>query len=206
VVPGLWEVAILAKVQFPWRALMLAEFALITAAARSPSRGAWAALPFLPLITLSILFLRPQGTQPGEWTPESLHAERPEVLEYLPNGASRERGTYSQWALDLARRHPTPILRAGRTIVPAFFFPAWQVRCAGQRVPTAPDPETKLLSYTGQGCAVTRGWLPAEWIGAAISALALALIAAAAFTGRTRAAGIAVALRRVEGEARLARI
>jgi hypothetical protein len=183
VVPGLWDLPLVAKVQFPWRALMLVEFALVTALAWS-RRGWLPFVAFVPLLGLSWLFLRPPQPDPAGWTPAALSATRPEVLEYLPRGAPRERGTYSPWALALAARHRAPEVRGGETILPLFHFPGWQVRCGGPAVPTFADPATRLLRYRGGAdCSIRRVPLPPERIGAALSVLALGALAVAGLVG-----------------------
>lgn len=183
VVPGLWDLPLLAKVQFPWRALMLVEFAVVTALASS-RRGWLPFVAFLPLLGLSWLFLRPPQPDPAGWTPAVLSATRPEVLEYLPRGAPRERGTYSPWALGLAARHRTAEVVGTDTILPLFHFPAWQARCGKSIVPTFADPATRLLRYRGgSDCTVRRMPLLPERIGAALSVLAVGVLAVVSLVG-----------------------
>ena len=186
-VPGLWDVPLLAKVQFPWRALLLADFALATAFARARVTGP-AAFAGGALLLVAALFLAQAVHAPGSWTVAELERRHPEVLEYLPHGASPERGIFSQWALDLARRQPPEMRQGDRTILATFYFPAWEVRCGGVPVPTAPDPATRLLSYRGPpGCTTRLVALPIERIGAALSLLSLLALAFLTFRQRRTA-------------------
>jgi hypothetical protein len=168
-VPRFWSLPLIANVQFPWRTLMLAEFAALTAFARTPLRPVIATLALLPMVTFSLVFLKPIHL--AEQKPISelklLHID---VIEYLPSGATAEFGWYSQWALDLARRHRSVIAKNGRAIAPHFYFPAWTVRCDGVVIRSFPDPTTKLLSWRGPPtCPATIETTRAEWIGLALS-------------------------------------
>ena len=185
VVPGLWDVPMLAAVQFPWRALLLVEFGLVTAVARSRLSPMLSLAAVAPLLMLTVPFLEPLDAA-FEWTPATLDQRHPEVLEYLPPGASHERGTYSPWALDLAQRQPPVVQERGRTILALFYFPSWEVSCGGESVPASPDPATKLFSYHGGGCTLYRVVLPAEWIGGAVSLASLLVLIALALRRKRR--------------------
>ena len=92
----------------------------------------------------------------------------------------------SHWALEVARSHPGKSRIGDRTVEPVFYFPAWEVRCQGQRVATAPDPETKLLTYKGTDCE--RRLVPTmpERIGTAISLAGLLVLLGLAAFGKRR--------------------
>jgi hypothetical protein len=168
-VPRFWSLPLIANIQFPWRTLMLAEFAVLTAFARTPLRPVIATLALLPMLTYSLIFLKPIHL--AEQKPISeLARDHIDVIEYLPKGATAEFGWYSQWALDLARDHRHATAKAGRAIAPHFYFPAWTVRCDRVVIPSFPDPTTKLLSWRGQAtCPATIETTRAEWIGLALS-------------------------------------
>ncbi len=188
-VPGFWSLPLISQVQFPWRALLLVEFGVATAFARSPMRSPAATIALFPALLLSTVFLR-QGGEQYEWTLPKLLRSHPEVLEYLPPGATDERDVPPLRPLALAR-NPPPRFADGRTIEPIYFFPAWQVRCGGAEVSAFPDPATKLLSYRGRGCLVRLGRTPAEQAGGAISLGALLLLAIAVIRRGRRRAGAA---------------
>lgn len=175
-IPQLWNVPLLAKVQFPWRMLMLAEFALVTAFARARIGPLMAVLAIIPMLTLSAMMLPSAPTAKPDALDEyqTFHAD---VIEYLPKGAPFSDAGYSEWALDLAHDHPRD-LRIGEDVIAAdFYFPSWQVECDGKIVATRPDPATKLLRWTGRSCSAEIGWTFAEWLGTLISFLFASLLA-----------------------------
>lgn len=183
IIPALWDMPILAKVQFPWRALLLVEFALATAVARSRLGVGFSLAAAAPVLLVS-LQAASAPAPPSQWTLSTLAAQHPEVREYLPSGAPPERNTFSAWALDLARRQPPLVRDNDRTIAALFYFPAWQVRCASGPAEAAPDPATRLLSYRGEGCTLSRSTLPVEWAGGGLSLAALLLLLARGFRSR----------------------
>jgi hypothetical protein len=171
VVPFIWSLPLLRTVQFPFRLLPIAELALVTAIARSPRAK-------VPWLVLTVLFLalarlittaQPESPKFGD---EVIRAVHPDVPENLPPG-ERPYSWPSKWALQVARTHRAPQFHGKTTIDPLFYFPAWQVRCEGQTVPSFPAPETELLAYNGRGCTRTLVWTAAEKVGTAISLLAL---------------------------------
>ena len=174
-IPGLWSLPVLAKVQFPWRMLMLAEFALVTAFARARIGLVWAALAVVPMLTVSVMMLpfAPSAKPDALGEYQAFHAD---VIEYLPKGAPFSDAGYSQWALDLSRDHPRDV-RVGKDVIAAdFYFPSWQVKCDTTVVVTRPDPKTKLLRWTGKNCATGIGWTAFEWVGTLMSVLFAGLL------------------------------
>jgi hypothetical protein len=172
-VPILWSLPVLKSVQFPFRLLPVAEFALATGAALVP----WRALPKMviavPLLitTGSIVTARTVADVPIEQL-QQLH---PDVPENLPPG-QRPYTWPSRWALDIAAKNPRATFANGITTDPVFYFPAWEVTCQGRRVATFAAPDSQLLAYRGQNCTRRLGWTEPERIGAIISALALLLL------------------------------
>jgi hypothetical protein len=73
----------------------------------------------------------------------------------------------------VAADHRRPQFNGRITVEPVFYFPAWQVRCNGEAVPSFPAPHTELLAYQGRGCSRSLVWTTAEKVGGAISLLAL---------------------------------
>lgn len=185
--PFLWSLPLIRSVQFPFRALPFAEFALATAIALAPrGEGRIAALLAVPALALSATFLLAPAPQGPPVTLELLARRHPDVPENLPPGP-RPYSWPSRWALDLAARHRAPVRQGDVTVEPLFYFPAWRVTCAGRATGTFPDPATGLLAHRGTGCATRLGWTGAEKAGAAISLLAvLLLLASLIFRARAR--------------------
>jgi hypothetical protein len=175
--PFFWSLPLIRSVQFPFRALPFAEFAFATAIALAPrGEGRIAALLALPALALSATFLLAPAPPGPPVTLDLLAARHPDVPENLPPGP-RPYSWPSRWALDLAARHPAPVRQGEVTVEPLFYFPAWRVTCAGRDAAAFPDPATGLLAHRGTGCATALGWTGAEKIGAAISLVALLLLA-----------------------------
>lgn len=179
--PGFWSLPLIANTQFPWRALMLAEFLLATGFALTPMRPLLAALAITPMIALSAVLLKPvhelDPTRPAAWLERHL-----DVREYVPQGAPDETSWYAKWAMAISARHKTPIQDGAFTIAPRFYFPSWEVLCHGRKVPTAPDPETRLLRWRGSNsdCSARIGITPFELAGAGLSLLSLLVLVAVA--------------------------
>lgn len=176
-IPFFWSLPIIAKVQFPWRALAIAEFAVATALAASRLRPTLLFAASVPMLTISALFLIGPAP-PGEHKFADIARLHPDVPEYLPAGSPPEIGSASRWALGLAAAQPPVVTDGDRTILRRFYFPAWQVRCGAHVVPTFPDPATRLVSYRGRGCAVEKKWTRPEIAGLALSLISLLLLLA----------------------------
>jgi hypothetical protein len=174
-VPGLWNLPLLEAVQFPYRALPLAEFALATALATVAWTRAVTSLTLFPAILLSLFYLTAPAPRSPGFTYEWVVANHPDVPEYLPRG-ERPFSWPSRWALEAAQRHPAPRSSGGVTVDPVFYFPAWQVSCGGRPAETFASPGDRLLAYRGANCERRLASTGAEQIGAALSALSLALI------------------------------
>ena len=183
--PFLWSLPLIRSVQFPFRALPLAEFAFATAIALAP-RDRIVALLALPALALSATFLLAPAPAGPPVTLALLAERHPDVPENLPPG-QRPYSWPSRWGLDLAERHRAPIREGEVTVEPVFYFPAWRVTCAGGAEAAAfPDPATGLLAHRGTGCTRALAWTGPEKIGAAISLLALILLASLLFRARAR--------------------
>ncbi|WP_076072855.1 hypothetical protein [Sphingomonas montana] len=174
-VPGFWSIPFLAKVQFPWRALAIAEFALATALAgvvADPHRRRillWSLLPAVTLVTATILTPLFAGTAGRA----ALDRDRPEVPEYLPANATIRS---SAAAVALARSRPDRVDRDGWSTRRRFWFPDLVVRCDGIVVPSRPDPATGLVRHPAAGaCILSRGQPAVVRTGMFLSLLALLL-------------------------------
>lgn len=184
-VPALWQLPLLQNVQFPYRMFPLAEFAIATGIA-GLALSRLLILAATPLLLFSAIFLTGDVRTAPNVT-RSLIAQHGDVPENLPPG-DRPLTWPSQWALDLARSHPTARQIGDRTVEPLFYFPAWEVRCQGVPVPTGPDPETQLLTYTGSGCERRLTLTAPEQIGAALSFIGMVLLLSLAALGKRRPA------------------
>ncbi|GGE81707.1 hypothetical protein GCM10011404_12960 [Sphingomonas prati] len=173
-VPGFWALPLLAKVQFPWRALTIAEFALATAFAGAIASGAGhiRSLWLVPALALAV----PIVTTPfaaGHPTLAELDRDAPDVPEYLP-AAGPIRSSIAAEAL--ARHTPDITTRAGLQTSRRFWFPGVLARCAGGLVPTSVDPATGLVRHpAGPRCLLSTGLTTVEQIGWAVSACAVLL-------------------------------
>lgn len=176
-IPGFWSLPLMAKVQFPWRALSIVEFAVATALAEylaTTAHKGWRLLGLVPAlcISLSIVAL---PFPVGHPTLQELDRERPDVPEYLPvTGPIRT----SKEAVALARAMPDGYLQNGVTIRRRFWFPNVEVRCAGRVVTSFPDPATGRVAYRGTpDCRITTVPTRAERFGLIVSLLAAGLVA-----------------------------
>jgi hypothetical protein len=174
-VPLLWSLPLLSSVQFPFRLLPVAELAFVTAAALPPSRK----VPWLPMwvaflaMAGFIIAATPESANFGDRVMREFH---PDVPENLPPG-KRPYSWPSKWALQVAAAHRQPQFDGKITVEPTFYFPAWQVRCAGLAVPTFPTADQQLLAYQGRDCSRSIVWTAAERAGSVISLFALLLLA-----------------------------
>ena len=155
-VPFLWSMPLLKSVQFPYRALPIAEFAFATAIARIP-RGpqtalAAAALPMIAsLIVLPGFHLRLatlRGSKP--FTPMPTNTA----------GRNLKPGhTAAKLSDVLAPRVPPPRV-PGEIVEPHFYFPAWS--CGTE------EPRTQLPMHDST-CKPRIVWTMFEKLGASIS-------------------------------------
>lgn len=184
-IPAVWQISLLQTVQFPYRVLPLAEFAVATGIAHLTLPRALVFLVPLPVFALSAFFLFGERLRTGPDIPRELIAKHADVPENLPPG-DRRTSWPSDWALEVARSHPAPVRVGGRTVENVFYFPAWEVRCQDRRVPTAPEPNTKLLTYEGSECERSLTLTTPERIGAAISLAGLLVLLGLGRFGKPR--------------------
>jgi hypothetical protein len=171
-IPFVWSLPLLRDVQFPFRALAIAEFGLATALARMPRD------PNLGVGTAAIPLIVSVMVLPGFHTTSSdlrrLQAVHPDVYEYLPKGVIKPGQTNARLSDVLAPRVPPPRV-AGLIVEPHFYFPAWS--CGKE------EPRTQLLMHD-PACAPRIIWTASEKIGAAISLLAGLILIGLSVLGR----------------------
>lgn len=170
-IPGFWSLPLLHSVQFPFRLLPVAEFAIATGVAHLVFPRALLAAWVIPILVTSALFLAVHPNRPEVSAAEL--PSYPDVPEMLPPG-ERPYSWPSRWALDLSKQHERR----------SFYFPTWEVECAGRRVKIGPEPGTQLLGYAGHNCNLRLSVSLAEWLGAVLSLAGLLILGAIAWAQR----------------------
>lgn len=171
-IPGFWSLPIVSAVQFPWRALALAEFGLATAVACYRGSPVVPVLATLPLLSFSFAMATPTNPLGYEPIPRLPVDGLQDVVEYLPAGA-----------VDGQRRADTALVAraaeaAQETPGSAFPFPSLRALCPdGAVVAMRADPATHPAVAPPPGCTRTIVALPAERIGLAVSLLSWAYFA-----------------------------
>lgn len=145
-VPGLWEPwSPLAVVQFPWRLLLLAEFAIVTAVVMCAGGVTITRAHFLPIWLVAMLgtpavaaILGAAGVHVRHEATPAWHASRlrtlevrPDALEYMPHGATPGYG--EDGGIDQAE------------------FDAMLAAFAGQGPASAEPPGTASVAVTARG-------------------------------------------------------
>lgn len=179
-VPGFWSLPALKAVQFPWRALSLAEFGLATVVASSRGSPVRATVLLLPLLAFSSLMANPANPMNGEPMRPLPIPGMQDVVEYLPPGGVGPERTPRDDVLREA------VVRARITSGSRFRFPALRARCGeGNAGPLLPDKANPLLAHPPAGCHAVIAPLPIERVGAAVSLATIAVFALISF-GRRR--------------------
>jgi hypothetical protein len=183
-VPAIWSLPLLRSVQFPFRLLPLAEFAVATAMASVAWRPVALGASLTPLLVVSAFIMAAPSADQGVSVAdvEKLHVDVP---ENLPPG-ERPYSWPSRWAIAVAASHPRPQFTNGVTVERVFYFPAWHVLCAGHDTPTFPQAQTQLLSYKGRNCERRLRWTVSEKIGAGISLIGLLVLLSLSVLGARR--------------------
>jgi hypothetical protein len=164
--PGFWSLPVLKAVQFPWRALLLAEFGLATIAASWRGSPVTATATALPLLLFSLLMATPANPMHGEPMRPLPTGGVQDVIEYLPPGSvGPDRSPRNDLLIQAAaagRAHPGS----------SFPYPSLQAMCGNEPAALVRNPGSKLLLSAPPGCRLAVKRLPAEWIGLAVSLLA----------------------------------
>jgi hypothetical protein len=181
-VPGFWSLPFMAKVQFPWRAMALQDFAFVTlfAWAEPVGRTPMISIVFAALISSNAIAVAhdlasgpPVSRQPGYGvTSFPTDADAPEylpegMLKMTPDGPAPAVAYAPLVAGDLVtgpvtRAAGNPVTgavrmemagRAGQVVVRRFYFPAWVVRCDGVATPTFAVSGARLLGFRAPAAA-----------------------------------------------------
>ena len=201
-VPWFWQLPELGKVQFPWRLMVVVDFAIVTAVCHMR--------PTLQRRSLYLLVLALAAAAPGlsfavvavfGGINDTLRVGQ-DAKEYEPHGFVQADGAaYDELSLDTVKDAPdiacTPVARLchaenGRfgtmrieieseaptaVTLRRFFFPAWRL---DNDLPLVPSEPLKLVSFTApaghMSGTLLRRALPAEQWGWAISGLSLVLL------------------------------
>ena len=214
--PWFWKIPFTAKVQFPWRLMIVVEFAGITALSLIP----WARLGRVPLYLLvaAVSALIP-GIAPmlvgieARMIVSRTNPDPPaDLKQFLPAGyPQKPKGGYAELSLGPVEGLPViacmPAARTCRAmeekfgglaievdadaptavVLRRFYFPGWQLVPALVAKPTEP---LRLVAFdvpAGRSAfSLTRGSVREERIGWLVSALSLAVLAVWALVARRR--------------------
>ena len=205
--PGFWSLPLLAKAQFPWRAMTVQDFAFVTLIALAPRN----AMPIAPAVFVALalgnaaalvrdLAAGPAAARTLAGYGATSFPTDADAPEYLPRGMLRIGPDGPAPAAPLAGLQAAPLAagasaaRAGqggdveltpapgaRIVLRRFYFPAWQVACDGRPVAAAPFGPGRLVAFVPpQGARQCRAWAgetPPEALGAAIAGAGLAVFA-----------------------------
>ena len=214
VLPWFWQIPFVAKVQFPWRLMLVVEFAAITALCLMPWLARTRAVSFIVIAAIITLIpgvskmgagirLRVQASLVERDTPQDLRQFLPAGFPRKPNLRDGDLGLEPFRAVPAIACTPEPrICRITNELFGAlsveidadaptavvlrrFYFPVWRLD------PTLPlmatDP-LRLMSFTApvgrHVYHLQRVVVPEEKIGWAISGLSLALLLAWAAASR----------------------
>jgi hypothetical protein len=172
--PGFWSLPLLAKAQFPWRAMTIQDFAFVTLIALAPR----SALPIAPAVFAALalgnaaalardLAAGPAATRTLAGYGAISFPTDADAPEYLPRGMLTMGPDGPAPATPLAQLQAAPLAagasaaRAGQggdvgltpapgariVVLRRFYFPAWQVVCDGRPVAVAPFGPGRLVSF-----------------------------------------------------------
>jgi hypothetical protein len=185
---------ILDRVQFPWRGLVIVEFAAITAAVLwRPSPAAVAVGAFLLFQGVQPLYEAAQVALRPRILPSSI-ARMVDAVEYLPSayqpvpktrvpaGLDAYRGPLVEGAVaDVAAGKDGSVsLRAtadGRVTIRRANFPRWRVEGPGYQVPVLPGPLVSFEAKAGRTYRLIAVGTPAEAVGGGLTLFGLVLTA-----------------------------
>jgi len=179
-IPGVWELPLLSRAQFPWRLLSIVEFTAITAFALARPRAAIVAAGF------SIL-LAPYAVNAFEtFQTMQISGDDPSVAdyrdapEYLPPGFDVDRVTDLDRRVELDRYRDLPagdrfvVTSPGPVVVHRNAFPIWRVVKNGETVLS----HGPLITFdaTPGTYRLERVTLWQEWLGWVISLSSLVVL------------------------------
>jgi len=182
----------LDRVQFPWRALAIAEFAAVTAVAMAPR----ALLPALAAVVVCAETAFPLATAAfvGVTMPmdPALAANRVDAVEYLPASfrplpKTMSRPDLAAFAGPLVRGPVGAVtakadgeitmtaVKDGPVVIRRAVFPRWRVMANGKAIPLGPGPLIGFDARAGQTYRLEAVRTPAETLGLLASLLGVVL-------------------------------
>jgi hypothetical protein len=205
-VPWFWDLPLLPKVQFPWRLMVVAEFAAITALCLTPFGALRRRMVYIFVaaafaVAPGVVLIATDAAARIDFTWRHRPLDRHDAKEYQPRGYKQAGPRYGDLGLEPLRDVPAiscmPAARVCRVedgsfgamritldsdastkvVLRRFFFPPWRIDAD---TPLAPSEPLQLVSFTVPAGRTTgalhRVTLPVEQWGWAISGLSLAVI------------------------------
>jgi len=209
-VPWFWDLPLIGKVQFPWRLMMVVEFAAVTALCLVPFSKLRRAVVYI--FAAAAVALVPAAVSVAsdaaarvDFVRHGGALDQHDVKEYQPRGFKLAGPRYADLGLEALKGVPaiscTPAARTCRAeeerfgavritvdsespttvALRRFFFPAWHLDTGPSLGPTEPLSLVSFKAPAGHLVArLDRAALPAERWGWAISGLSLLLLLVAA--------------------------
>ena len=204
-VPWFWQVPFVAKVQFPWRLMIVVEFSAVTALCLVPLRGARATSFIFVAATMALvpavadmahgIVVRSYMALVRRDSPQDLKQFMPAGFSQHPDARYADLGLEPlkdvsaiscSPAADVCRaeserfgtmRLEVDANRPTTVVLRRFFFPAWRL---DPPRPLAPTDPLQLVSFTAEpgrhAYRLQRQALPAEQWGWVLSGLSLAIL------------------------------
>jgi uncharacterized membrane protein len=216
-VPWFWDLPVIGKVQFPWRLMMVVEFAAVTALCLVPfSKLCRVVVYIFAAVAVALVpaavSVATDAAARIDFVRHGGALDQHDVKEYQPRGYKLAGPRYADLGLQALKDVPaiscTPAARTCRAdnerfgamritvdseapttvVLRRFFFPAWQIDTVASLGPTEPLSLVSFLAPAGQTVArLDRVALPAERWGWAISGLSLLLLVALLVSARNSA-------------------
>ncbi len=181
-IPFVWDLPLLAKAQFPWRLLVVVEFAAITAIMAHPPKGlALSAGRLVLVVPVAMMIAQAAVALRAQPDLATVLAIRNEAPEYLPNGLPAAGVSGTQRTADVSAYDRLPrgdqitVTASGPVTLGRAAFPIWRVTRDGQEIPS----RGSLITFDAQPglYRVERRVLWQErWGGAASGGAALVLL------------------------------
>lgn len=188
-IPFIWHIPALAKVQFPWRLLLVVEFAAITAImAKAPSSALLSVGRLILIPPLIVAAVTATASVRTQISATEMLRQRLNAVEYLPRGLPTPGITATYRVPDLSPYRDLPrgatvrVTQEGSVTLGRANFPIWRVVRDGQVTPHT-GPLVTFQATPGH-YKIERVKLWQESVGAAASSIALLALIAVMFWTR----------------------